>query len=626
MARSDNRCPLNVCNDLIQTIHAKGREKKHGRSTSVHVKMKEVEEAVEAGCLTCRLFLNAILCVYPGGAIELFNHMNRSPGQRFYLYGSDYSSLQFSEKVYFGYCTVKLYAPEGLEPCSWPLPPLPKSKRDPRPEGKMDFIKCRPNNISNGGNASLPKRVLDVSPPGGQIRLWEPLERDTSQYICLSHRWGESQPLKTTLNNIRSFKHDIPWDSVPQLFKDAIYVVRKLGIRYVWIDSLCIIQDERQDWEEQARRMCDIYRNSFLTIAATRCKGCSDTLFPRFDRTVHGYDEKGNPLVVAVRMECPHLHPEISKYPLLTRAWVLQERILSKRVIHFGYDEIFWECTESTSCECSKNIILGPSDLQQIRRQGYEKATTKDCQQVWYQILDRYSRLKLTFPSDRQPAILGLAKEMASKRQGRYLAGLWEDTLISDLAWRTNRITYRDARKRSQEMGPFWSWVSVPSICLYPSNWVDGSTVVVAIQEFYQVLGPQIRLTLRGWLASGISRIKSNWDDNWDDRFNEFTREMPENQWFRRSFDLTSRLKVFFRPDVFWETYLPHGQPVYCLTIGCWANMRQRFESGLVLQCIDNKDQLYERIGIVDLELPTYDRVYERASRLSSYREVVKLI
>lgn len=128
---------------------------------------------------------------------------------------------------------------------------------------------------------------------------------------------------------------------------DVIFVTRHLGFRLLRIDSLCIVQDDKQDWEEQAPLMWSIYSNATLTLAATRCVDCRDTLLPQLQRTVHGRSATGQPIALAARVQSSFQRPSHignGSYPLLSRAWVFQERLISRRVVHFGYDELYWEC------------------------------------------------------------------------------------------------------------------------------------------------------------------------------------------------------------------------------------------------------------------------------------------
>jgi len=183
----------------------------------------------------------------------------------------------------------------------------------------------------DGGALPLPKRVVDVFPPGsarGELRLHETLDNERWSYICLSHCWGSIQPFQTTRRTLAARKRDILWDKLPQMFQDAVFVTRGLGRRFLWIDSLCIVQDDCQDYENQAPLMCGIYHNASLTLAATRCRDCTDTLFPSFGRTVEGVDETGALTTLSSRIKCRHFngvatHPP--RYPLLKRGCVFQE-------------------------------------------------------------------------------------------------------------------------------------------------------------------------------------------------------------------------------------------------------------------------------------------------------------
>lgn len=163
--------------------------------------------------------------------------------------------------------------------------------------------------------------------------------------------------------------------------------------------------------------MCAVYQNSFLTIPATRCEGSMDNL-PSFQRTVRGSDEMGNPLTVAIRSECLYLDSQHSKYPLLTRGWIFQERLLSRRIFPFGYDELFWECIESTSCECAVEIVRGGLSIKSSRNRNFRQGTRMNKRRIWSQLVAYYTNLDLTYAFDRQMAILGLAKKMRPYREG----------------------------------------------------------------------------------------------------------------------------------------------------------------------------------------------------------------
>lgn len=130
---------------------------------------------------------------------------------------------------------------------------------------------------------TLPSRVIDVGPPDGKTppRLCD-TNGEPGDYIALSHCWGGKQPLVTTKNNICSMKTFIPWGELPNTFQDAITVTRTLGLKYIWIDSLCIVQDDAQDWEREAAKMALIFEAAYVTIAATAASNGSVCLFSEF--------------------------------------------------------------------------------------------------------------------------------------------------------------------------------------------------------------------------------------------------------------------------------------------------------------------------------------------------------
>lgn len=130
----------------------------------------------------------------------------------------------------------------------------------------------------------LPTRVIDVgnTTVGFYQRLFVS-SGEEEPYLCLSHCWGDYQPIRTTKANIEDHKQNIPWQLLPQTFQDVIDLTRFLNIRYLWIDSLCIIQDDRNDWARESIAMAGIYGNSYLTVSATAAANCSQGLYATSD-------------------------------------------------------------------------------------------------------------------------------------------------------------------------------------------------------------------------------------------------------------------------------------------------------------------------------------------------------
>ncbi len=359
----------------------------------------------------------------------------------------------------------------------------------------------------------MPRRVLDLS--DGRIRLVETIAGQQGHYVALSHCWGKEQLLTTTRDTFASRVDGIELHDMPRTFQDSIQITRSLGIRYIWIDSLCIIQNDKQDWEEQSALMADIYARCYLNIAATRAAGghegvirprqtrrdtiewarvlatredaSYDTskLTPRFrEFEVKSFKIPGEEQSLDARIRLAlwsshealqtsrqiRLHKEVA--PLLPRTWVYQERSLSFRTLHLHSSEAVWICNEMQRCECAAfnaNPMPGDelSELSTTKAQIAKLAQTRDVKAMhglWRTVVEDVSILDLTFESDRLPALSGLASKFSGHfpDNERYLAGLWEGDLLRDLLWKsTGRQQTGDPTRVRIPGAPSWSWASL---------------------------------------------------------------------------------------------------------------------------------------------------------------------
>jgi hypothetical protein len=298
---------------------------------------------------------------------------------------------------------------------------------------------------SNAPNtAQLPARVLDLESDRECGVHLQVTHGECASYACLSHSWGGHQPLRTLKATLSEHRQGISWDMFPRTFQDAITVTRSLGIRYLWIDSICIIQDDKEDWREQAALMGHIYHNATVTIAGSESKGPYDGLFANF----HGgseMDKGGLYLRTAVSFHSRAI------LPLLSRGWVFQERLLSPRFLHFTQRELIYECQEGCECQCSDidGGGIGPGMVRLIHSSPHLLANWKESKRaalglhmkppqeaaaIWRGLVSHYVGLKLTIESDVLPALSALAKCMPPTA-GKYIAGLWENSFIDDLLW-----------------------------------------------------------------------------------------------------------------------------------------------------------------------------------------------
>ena len=199
--------------------------------------------------------------------------------------------------------------------------------------------------------AHCPTRLLDLVRfwSSGDIVLVERVE-DPDEYIpytTLSHCWGASAsgPLTTTLANIASRKERIRFDELPLTFQDAVITTRKLKIPYLWIDSLCIVQDSPSDWEQEAARMAKVYAGSICTLSALGSEDSNGGFFRVAEKEtdfVFRYDLSLGSQRIRVFPCEPN--DSVLDGPLMDRAWTLQERELSNRILHFSRNELLWEC------------------------------------------------------------------------------------------------------------------------------------------------------------------------------------------------------------------------------------------------------------------------------------------
>lgn len=346
----------------------------------------------------------------------------------------------------------------------------------------------------------LPKRVLQIGPASNDgIRLVEQGDSDRQEaepYIALSHCWGRTQHLTTEGNTLGRRKKNIPFASMSRNFQDAITIARKLDIQYVWIDSLCIVQDDAKDWETEASKMASIYNGAYLVVAATATPdGSGGCLFARKPHiTINGTSPTGAPFEIYGRETISHdifgwnvdknlrrvwdpsntqewINRHDTAYPLMSRAWCFQERMLATRMLHYTKKEVVFECASSMSCECGalqdhdqdphlearRTILTRPAQVPGGTVTSQNDHDIGD-PGTWRDFMMEFSQKKITRRTDCLPAIAGLAvKWHRGPSTGRYLAGIWEDDLLRSLAWLPHEAD------QGQELGyiaPSWSWLS----------------------------------------------------------------------------------------------------------------------------------------------------------------------
>jgi hypothetical protein len=308
----------------------------------------------------------------------------------------------------------------------------------------------------------LPTRILRISGPK-EVSLYV-TTNETSHYMCLSHCWGQLPVLQTTSLTLAAFQTQIPWEELPRTFQEAISFTHRLGCMYLWIDSLCIVQDSVNDWRHEGSKMASIYKSASLTLAATRS---SDSKGGCFVKSKAGHlsrgwkytDPRDNTYEIHTRQALDHVEFMKWRLPLSTRAWAFQERLLSPRVLHFTENELIWECSERIECECSgiHETAWDKPNKRILRPNLWTEQPLVEVDRQWQDIVSLYKAKCLTFDKDTFPALQGLAK-MVPPKLGSYLAGLWRHTLASNLTWYV--LDDEPMARHKEWHAPTWSWAS----------------------------------------------------------------------------------------------------------------------------------------------------------------------
>ncbi|PSN64694.1 HET-domain-containing protein [Corynespora cassiicola Philippines] len=311
----------------------------------------------------------------------------------------------------------------------------------------------------------IPTRLLQVKVSGSiiqsiQLVFGNKLPYGT-EYLTLSHCWGGAEILKLKKDSLVPFQSHVPVDELPKNFVDAAILTAQLGYDYIWIDSLCIIQDSPEDWAEEAARMGAVYRHSVCTIAAAGANdshgGCfTDRAYLSITPCQLVSDTPEKPGVYA--SEIFKNNKNLLHTKLHTRAWVVQERCLSIRTLNFGSPIISWECIETEASEQQPRMV-STSYANSVKRTFNDliSDSSREWIDAWWKLISEYSSCDITFKTDKWPAMKGLATEIENECAQDLVHGLWAHNFTDDLLW----TIYYPELKRLDISVPSWSWLGV---------------------------------------------------------------------------------------------------------------------------------------------------------------------
>lgn len=382
----------------------------------------------------------------------------------------------------------------------------------------------------------LPTRLIDIGEGPGELepRLFYPsasgISTNDIEYLTVSHSWhvtGVTE--KLTTENESQWLQGIPIEKLSPNFRDAMTITRRLGYRFLWIDSLCIIQDSREDWESEVPTMTNVYGRTTCNIAMVGKAGDEGLFRQRnplvaFPCRLYEADGKANRLYAFIegsnRKFSRGPDEVVGSFPLLKRGWAVQEALLSPRTIFFGDQEVYFHCTKQTMSE-SWPVALDPHirhynprflgfskvrgfrEFGQIFEQSWKekfkgiqldvkderRATmaaknflkrSRQLRAMWNRFLLYYTDTNLTFTTDRLAAVIGLAEAVQNFTGLTYIpqAGTFKEFLPLDLLWYRNFRSV-DLFWRKSPTGtnaPSWSWAANEGDVLFDEkSWLEGS-------------------------------------------------------------------------------------------------------------------------------------------------------
>jgi hypothetical protein len=383
---------------------------------------------------------------------------------------------------------------------------------------------CRLSNLDGW----IPTRLLEIDNATLRLRHRSQLPKAVS-YATLSHRWRTPPCLILTSDRLAEFEEAVPEDKLSTVFLDAIDVTRRAGIQYLWIDSLCILQDSKDDWAHESALMGEVYKHGHFNIAATADAEGGDGLFADrlhcMSRPGHiktNWTHISNVRYIWTTSEQAWSPPSVSEDVIHSRGWILQESYLSPRTIHFSQWQLQWECRHGFAAEAwpfrYPDTVVGPylpKAVNSVKLQLQSNLEVSDLLFKWSSLVKRYMTCQLTRETDRLIAFSAVAREFAMAMNDSYVAGLWKSVLVSHLDW------FVDERDRLPERpvdyaAPSWSWASIGTKTQFPARYTTSTPkeMVPLVQIVEASVDPELddfgalrsgQLVVRGLLGRAMT-------------------------------------------------------------------------------------------------------------------------
>lgn len=383
---------------------------------------------------------------------------------------------------------------------------------------------------STTSNVLLPTRVIEVLPLNGKHRSRLLVTNGLKgTYNTLSYCWG-TQSTVLTNQNLAQFQQEIDLSTLSKTAQDAIEVTKSLGIQYLWIDAICILQDSSQDKASELSRMASVYQSSHITIVAASAKNADEGFLqpreaPSLANAIPFMHNGFHAGTVNIRrrlkiLEVPlEIPPWPSPDPVDRRAWTLQEQLLSERLLVYSTDTLQWRCKGvvanlgNSKCvpqpdqswwsapsfnfvrpepvplllnhkaqdvcngvedlmheEVGDNVISTKSSANPPGQQAAEHRRLQKLHTQWTHLIETYSLRSMTYASDKLVALAGIAEKFGEALRTKYIAGFWEDHMLEYLIWHPES----GATRTSSYRAPSWSWASLDGGIAFNHDLVTG--------------------------------------------------------------------------------------------------------------------------------------------------------
>jgi hypothetical protein len=440
----------------------------------------------------------------------------------------------------------------------------------------------------------LPTRVINVQESTSPtVHLHIPQgSGEFDQYLTLSYCWGGGQPVLALTHNLDDLRSGITIATLPQTLQDAVQTTRNLGYQYLWVDALCIIQDDNKDIAREIAAMADIYRNSTATILAAMSSSVSESYLshpreepPFFTLTVKLPNaETAN---IGITHPCQWGHFGWDLNPLSKRGWAFQEFLLARRILFYGPYEVLFHCQSLGFTRLFPSYIKYPDDQQPSSRALFR---SQDRAASWSELVRQFTFRNLTFPEDRPRAIAGIVAALEEIWDDKCIFGAWISGFLEQITWfNVAGFPFHPSLRRSNR-APSWSWLSV-----------DGHVAICSMTK----LRPDCIITADLVEVSKGARLTLS------------CRVLVEHEW---PILKSNTFKIYLDIEKEDES---GGMPRFYLYLGSESRLSpEKWYYAFALIVIEEETDVFRRIGLIDVHSRNIDVVEDLEQRLQPKRHI----